>query len=112
VTEEVWSWWQEGSVHRAAWPSAGVDLAGAEAGDPAVLQTAATILGQIRRAKSEAKVSMRAEAARVVVHGPDAEVVLASAGDLRAAGNIEDFSVVPAPGGEPTTEVTLAAPAV
>ena len=111
VTEEAWSWWQEGSVHRAAWPSADVDLAGAEAGDPAVLQTAATILGQIRRAKSEAKVSVRAEAARVVVHGPDAEVVLASAGDLRAAGNIADFSVVPAPGGEPTTEVTLAAAA-
>ena len=77
VTEEAWSWWQDGSVHRAAWPSgdgegtASAGLAGAERGDPAVLETAAAMLGQIRKAKSAAKVSMRAEAARVIVRGPD-----------------------------------------
>ena len=103
VTEEVWSWWQEGSVHRASWPSARRWLRGLSAGgvgDPAVLATAAAVLGQIRKAKSEAKVSMRAEAARVVVRGPDdaADAVRASEGDLRAAGNIADFSFVLAPG--------------
>jgi valyl-tRNA synthetase len=111
VTEEAWSWWQEGSVHRAAWPSGDAALAGAGAGDPAVLQTAATVLGQIRKAKSEAKVSMRAEAAQVIVRGPDDELMRASAGDLRAAGSITTLSFVPTPGGEVTTEVTLAAPA-
>jgi hypothetical protein len=56
---------------------------------------------------------MRAEAARVVVRGPDdaADAVRASEGDLRAAGNIADFSFVLAPGGAGlATEVTLADP--
>ncbi len=118
ATEEVWSWWQEGSVHRVSWPSADLDApdgAGEPGGDPAVLATAAAVLGQVRKAKSEAKVSMRAEAARVVVRGPSAaaDAVRASEDDLRAAGNIADFSfvAVPAPGGgELVTEVTLADP--
>jgi valyl-tRNA synthetase len=101
-------------VHRAAWPTsadtglAGAGLAGAEAGDPAVLETAAAVLGQVRKAKTAAKVSIRAEAARVIVRGPDAVAVHASEDDLRAAGNIADFSFVGVPGGELTTEVTLA----
>ncbi|HEY0932670.1 MAG TPA: valine--tRNA ligase [Trebonia sp.] len=111
VTEEVWSWWQEGSVHRAAWPAGDLPSADAgPAGDPAVLATAAAVLGQVRKAKTEARLSMRAEAARVVVHGPDADAVRASEPDLRAAGNIADFAFVPAPDGVLSTEVTLAEP--
>jgi valyl-tRNA synthetase len=106
VTEEAWSWWRDGSVHAAAWPSAAE--AGADAGDPAVLATAAAVLGQVRKAKTEAKLSIRAEAARVVVRGPDEAVVRASEPDLRAAGNIADFSFQYAP--ELGTEVTLAEP--
>jgi valyl-tRNA synthetase len=105
VTEEVWSWWQDGSVHAATWPSAGLS-AEADAGDPAVLATAAAVLGQVRKAKTAAKVSIRAEAARVVVRGPDEAAVRASERDLRAAGNIADFSFEYAPG--LGTEVTLA----
>src|SRR5690606_33819391 len=54
ATEEVWSWWQDGSVHRSPWPT--VDELG-EAVEPAplVLQTAAAALGEIRKAKTEAK---------------------------------------------------------
>jgi len=106
VTEEVWSWWQSGSVHAAAWPS--LDASSAEAGDPAVLAVAADVLGQVRKAKTAAKLSMRAEAARVVVLGPDPSVVSAAAGDLMAAGNIADLSVGHA--AEFSTEVTLAEP--
>jgi valyl-tRNA synthetase len=104
VTEEAWSWWQEGSVHRADWPAAGTRPA--DAGDPAVLTTAAGILGQVRKAKTAAKLSIRAEARRVVVRGPDEAAVRAGESDLLAAGNIADFSFEQAP--ELATEVTLA----
>ena len=125
VTEEAWSWWQEGSVHRASWPggpvagsesgSASASASAAEqggAGDGLVLATAAAVLGQIRKAKSEAKVSMRAEAARVIVRGPAQadDAVRLTGGDLRAAGNIADLSFVLVPGGELATEVALADP--
>ena len=60
VTEEVWSWWQDGSVHRAAWPVASELPAG---GDPAIVTAAAEALAGVRKAKSDAKVSMRADVA-------------------------------------------------
>ena len=78
-----------------------------------MLATAAAVLGQIRKAKSTAKVSMRAEAARVIVRGPSADVgdaVRAGEDDLRAAGNIADLSFVLVHGGELATEVSLADP--
>src|SRR2546421_4100438 len=58
VTEEVWSWWREGSVHRSAWP-AREELPGG--GDPAVFDTVRTALAQARRAKSERRLSMKSE---------------------------------------------------
>jgi valyl-tRNA synthetase len=111
VTEEAWSWWQQGSVHAAAWPASGTaeaeaDADAAEAGDPAVLALAADVLGQVRKAKSAAKLSMRAQAARVVVRAPEPDLVSASGADLLAAGNIADLAVSYAP--ELSTEVTLA----
>jgi valyl-tRNA synthetase len=121
VTEEAWSWWHDGSVHRADWPSADdsladdllADEAAAVAADPAaltVLATAAAVLGQVRKAKTAAKVSIRAAAERVVVRGPDEAAVRAAEADLRAAGNIADLEFLLAADGELSTEVTLAEP--
>jgi valyl-tRNA synthetase len=118
VTEEVWSWWQDGSVHLAAWPADGLtgsaDGPGhglADHGDPAVLATAAAVLASVRKAKTAAKVSIRAEAAQVEVAGPDSDLVAASADDLKAAGNIVDFSFVHVPDGELSVRVVLASQA-
>jgi valyl-tRNA synthetase len=84
VTEEVWSWWREGSVHRAAWPSAAELATG---GDPALLEASSEVLRAVRKAKSEAKLSMRAEVSLVTVRGPGADAIRPAIGDLAAAGH-------------------------
>ena len=87
VTEEVWSWWQDGSVHRAAWPTAAELVDG---GDPRTLTDAGAVLGAIRKAKSDAKVGMRAEVTSATVTGPLEALarVKTCADDLRAAGRV------------------------
>ncbi|PKK14646.1 valine--tRNA ligase [Thermomonospora sp. CIF 1] len=107
VTEEVWSWWRDGSVHLASWPEAAELPAG---GDPALLEVTAEALRQVRKAKSQAKVSMRAEVARAVVRGPGTATVRAAAEDLRAAGNVAELELdETAAAEELTVAVTLAA---
>lgn len=89
VTEEVWSWWQAGSVHRAAWPVS-AELGDLTDSDAALLDAVAAALAGIRGAKSQAKVSMRAELARVEISGPTAllDAARAAADDLRKVGRI------------------------
>jgi valyl-tRNA synthetase len=89
VTEEVWSWWQEGSVHRAAWPIA-ADLDAFAAADLDVYPVAATVLGELRKAKSSAKRSMRTEVTSATVRAPVAKLRSLEAGlaDVRDAGRL------------------------
>ncbi|KAB2373098.1 valine--tRNA ligase [Actinomadura montaniterrae] len=102
VTEEVWSWWRKGSVHAASWPLPAELPAG---GDPAVLAATGEALRQVRKAKSEAKASMRADVARAVVRGAEAGRV--SRPDLAAAGRIAELTLESAPA-DLTVQVTLA----
>lgn len=104
VTEEVWSWWQEGSVHHASWPQA----SGVE-GDPVVLAAAAQALAGIRGAKSQAKVSMRTEVAACRISGPAAtvEAVGLAVTDLRAAGRLQNDPELVAEGDDLRVEAEL-----
>ncbi len=112
VTEEVWSWWQEGSVHRQPWPTP-TDLGSAAATDPSMLGAVAATLAGIRGAKSQAKVSMRTELTRVEVSGPADRLAQAErAGeDLRAAGKIVgELRFTPTGDPEITVAAEVAAP--
>ena len=90
ATEEVWSWWRTGSVHRAPWPTSAGLRAGAGDADPAVLTAAGHALAALRKVKSEAKVSMRTPvlAATLAVPAPSLEGVRAAAEDVRGAGRV------------------------
>jgi len=90
ATEEVWSWWREGSVHRAPWPDAAPLRSAAADADPAVVAAAGAALAALRKVKSEAKVSMRTEisAVRLAVPASFRAGVDAALGDVRAAGRV------------------------
>ncbi|MGP6178045.1 valine--tRNA ligase [Microbacterium sp. A196] len=105
AAEEAWSWFEEGSIHTAAWPTAG-ELAG---GDATVLDVASAALIGIRRAKTEAKVSQKTPVSRAVIAAPadSIEALRAAAGDLSAVGRIAELEIVA--GDELTvTEIELA----
>jgi valyl-tRNA synthetase len=97
VTEEVWSWFRGGSVHRANWPLASELPAGGDAG---VLVATGAALAGIRGAKSERRLSMGAALERVVVHGPAAEIdqVDFARDDLAAAGRTAELVLIVDPG--------------
>jgi len=88
ATEEVWSWFEEGSVHTASWPEPlRID------GDTAVLSAASEALIGIRRAKTEAKASQKTPVSRAEIAAPAAklEALRAAADDLRAVGRIAEL---------------------
>lgn len=87
ATEEVWSWWREGSVHRAPWPTAEPLRTSA---DPGVVSAAGSALAALRKVKSEAKLSMRTEitAVELVVPAALRPGVESALGDIRAAGRV------------------------
>jgi valyl-tRNA synthetase len=95
VTEEVWSWWRPGSVHRAQWATP-VELLACIGGEPDLagalaLERASLVLGEVRRTKSEAKRPLSTPVVRVVVRDTSANLAAlrTAEADVRSAGFVE-----------------------
>ncbi len=113
VTEEVWSWWQLGSVHLAPWPDAAVELAPlvgiARWGDAPVLDAVAAVLAAVRKEKTTNKRSMRARVAglTVVDTGERLDHLRSASRDLLDAGGIDPGGLVLEEGAPPSVSVLL-----
>ena len=98
ATEEVWSWWQTGSIHRASWPTRADLLGGTSTVEATedLLDAVCNVLAVIRRTKTEAKVSQRAEVEHVLVSATDTQVSLLQLGlvDLLNAGVAQKIEFV------------------
>ncbi len=99
ATEEVWSWWQAGSVHRAPWPTpAEIDrLSAPDAEARRALDAAIDVLGEIRRIKSIEKRPLKARIDVAVVRWSDAAIGLLAEveADVRTAAGVERFEYQP-----------------
>jgi len=124
VSEEVWSWWQEGSIHHARWPVAEIDVLPAIAADLAVdaaprhrdgwgeapvLDVTSDVLAAIRKEKTAQRRSMRARVARLTVtDDPERLERLAQARrDLLDAGGVDPEGLELIAGGPASIEVAL-----
>jgi valyl-tRNA synthetase len=118
ATEEVWSWLESGSIHLANWPTSQETLADFVATDDAssLLDATCVVLAAVRRAKTEAKVSQRAEVSQLVVTTSSATIDLLEANilDLRNAGALQEIKFVTSASQTTTqdivVQVTLATP--
>ena len=102
ATEESWSWWHVDGVHRQPWPTTS-----GLGGEPALLDPAVEVLGRIRRAKTEARVSQRSVVDRLVIEAPATlhPALDATRADLTDAGSVTAVDVREA--GELSCEIRL-----
>ncbi|HEU5301690.1 MAG TPA: valine--tRNA ligase [Acidimicrobiia bacterium] len=113
VTEEAWSWWQEGSIHRSSWPEAAPVRAAASDVDAASYAVAAAVLGSVRKAKTESQRSLGTEAELVTVTDTAERLALLRAvvDDVREAARARRVDLVEdAASNEPVVAVELVPP--
>jgi valyl-tRNA synthetase len=100
VTEEVWSWWQDGSIHRAAWPTPSEieslladNSPATRLADERAYQWATDVLFEVRKQRSEAKQPLKVPIAKVRVRAERAAVDLMPIveADLKSALRVQAF---------------------
>src|SRR3989442_3334995 len=100
VTEEVWSWWQQGSIHRASWPTAkeleSLLADNSEAtrhADQAVYEWATDVLFEVRKQRSKAKQPLKVLITKVTIKADPKAVAMMPQldADLRAALRVQQF---------------------
>jgi valyl-tRNA synthetase len=100
VTEEVWSWWRDGSIHQAAWPTAAeLDALVADhspetmQADQRAYQWATDVLFEVRKQRSEAKQPLKVPISKVTVTTDATAAALMPIvdADLRAALRVQAF---------------------
>ena len=111
MTEEVWSSMTSPhtSIHSARWPEAS-ELYDGE--DDGCFDIAVAVITEIRRAKSEAKVSLRVPVDMLTVSAPAREIALLESvfDDVAATGNVRARDLRVEDVSEPKIEVVLGAP--
>jgi valyl-tRNA synthetase len=100
VTEEVWSWWQTGSVHQAQWPTheevdalLPADETGRREEDQQIYDWAIDVLFEVRKQRSEAKQPLKVPITKVTITADDKAVALMPSveADLKAALRVQQF---------------------
>jgi valyl-tRNA synthetase len=104
VTEEVWSWWQRGSIHTAAWPARDeIEALVADnsdrrrQADQRIYEWATKVLFEVRKQRSESKQPLKVPITRVtIIAEPGTEALMAQVeNDLKSALRVQQFDLVP-----------------
>jgi valyl-tRNA synthetase len=102
VTEEVWSWWREGSIHLAPWPAPEeIDALIADnsdatrQADQTTYDLATDVLFEVRKQRSEAKQPLKVPITKVTVRAGRAHLdrMPVVEADLRSALRVQAFEL-------------------
>ena len=102
VTEEVWSWWQDGSIHVAPWPATGelesllADYSEeAQRADQEIYDWATEVMFEVRKHRSEAKQPLKVPITKVLISADQAALDLMPfvEADLRSALRVQAFEL-------------------